>query len=214
MQFLGQEQPELPEVALPIDGDHAINQGDSVVRLDNLLDVQVLQWLYHNREEGITFRSDGNQQLRCFYDSGHAGREVVWLRNLLAEMGLEQHLQEPTIIEGDNLQANRWASSDLITTGNKFIERDYFKVKEWIEAGYLEPRHVPGKENPADLLTKIVDVPTQQHLGPWLSGKKMLNEPGPALKDMRPKEKTGKANCACTSCSEVQQMWWQRTWMV
>ena len=85
---------------------------------------------------------------------------------------------------------------------------------EWIEAGHLEPRHVPGKENPADLLTKIVDVPTQQHLGPWLSGKKMLNEPGPALKDMRPKEKTGKANCACTSCSEVQQMWWQQTWMV
>ena len=38
MQFLGQEQPELPEVALPRDGDHAINQGDSVVRLDNLLD--------------------------------------------------------------------------------------------------------------------------------------------------------------------------------
>ena len=65
-----------------------------------------------------------------------------------------------------------------------------------------------------DLLTKIVDVPTQQHLGPWLSGKKMLNEPGPALKDMRPKEKTGKPNCACTSCSEVQQMWWQQTWMV
>ena len=78
----------------------------------------------------------------------------------------------------------------------------------------MEPRHVPGKENPADLLTKIVDVPTQQHLGPWLSGKKMLNEPGPALKDMRPKEKTGKANCACTACGEVQQMWWQRTWMV
>ena len=45
-------------------------------------------------------------------------------------MGLEQYLQEPAIIEGDNLQANRWASSDLITTGNKFIERDYFKVNE------------------------------------------------------------------------------------
>ncbi len=52
------------------------------------------------------------------------------------EMGLERYWQEPTIIEGDNLQANRWAPSDLITTGNKFIERDYFKVKEWIEAGY------------------------------------------------------------------------------
>ena len=35
---------------------------------------------------------------------GHAGREVVWLRNLLAEMGLERYVQEPTIIEGDNLQ--------------------------------------------------------------------------------------------------------------
>ena len=35
-----------------------------------------------------------------------------------------------------------------------------------------------------------------------------------SLKDMRPKEKTGKANCACTACGEVQQMWWQQTWMV
>ena len=72
-------------------------------------------------------------------------------------------------------------------------------------------------QNPADLLTKIVDVPTQQHLGPWLSGKKMLNEPGPALKDMRPKEepkKQGKVNCACAACGDVQQMWWQKTWMV
>ena len=179
----------------------------------------MLQWLYHYREEGITFRSDGNQQLRCFYDSGHyqrevddegrqdykntygfviywyngpiswaskrhdhvglsapedeymalghAGREVVWLRNLLTEMGLEQYVQEPTIIEGDNLQANRWASSDLITTGNKFIERDYFKVKEWIEAGHLEPRPVPGKENPADCCESAL----------WA-----LGDPGPRLR--------------------------------
>ena len=34
-------------------------------------------------------------------------------------------------------------------------------MKEWIEAGHLEPRHVPGKENPAGLLTKVVDVPTK-----------------------------------------------------
>ena len=33
--------------------------------------LQVLHWLYANREEGITFRSDGNSVLRCFSDSGH-----------------------------------------------------------------------------------------------------------------------------------------------
>ena len=47
--------------------------------------------------------------------------------------------------------------------------------------------------------------------------REMLNEPGPALKDMRPKEepkKQGKVNCACAACGDVQQMWWQKTWMV
>ena len=40
---------------------------------------------------------------------------------------------------------------------------------------------------------------------------------GPASKDMRPKEepkKQGKVNCACAACGDVQQMWWQKTWMV
>ena len=91
-------------------------------------------------------------------------------------MGLERFLEgRATIMEGDNLQAGKWASSDMMTNGNKFIERDYHKVKEWVVAGYIEPRHVSGKRYPSNLLTKPVDAATQNRLGGMLSGRVELN---------------------------------------
>ena len=203
--------------------------------------LQVLHWLYANREEGITFRSDGNSVLRCFSDSGHfqsrttgglaagykntwgccihlfngpilwmskrhshsglsaaedeymalchAGRQVVWLRHLLTEMGQEQHVgPDPTVIECDNKQALGWSTEQMVTNGNRFIERDYHKVKEWVEMGYLDPRHVKGIENPSDLFTKSVDAPTQRHLGPMISGKVLLNPVSLPLNALTKKE--------------------------
>ena len=45
----------------------------------------------------------------------------------------------------------------MVTNGNRFIERDYHKVKEWVQMGHIEPRHVPGVDNPADLFTKHIE---------------------------------------------------------
>ena len=120
----------------------------------------------------------------------HAGRQVVWLRHLLTEMGQEQHIGTiPTVIECDNKQALGWSTEQMVTNGNRFIERDYHKVKEWVEMGHLDPRHVKGTDNPSDLFTKSVDAPTQRRLGPMISGKVLLNPVSLPLNALIKKEK-------------------------
>ena len=59
--------------------------------------------------------------------------------------------------------------------------------------GHIEPRHVPGVDNPADLFTKSVAAPTQRALGPMLSGQVMLNPVSKPLNALEKQEKkTGK----------------------
>ena len=115
----------------------------------------------------------------------HAAKHVMWLRNLFQEMGIATFIQEPTVLEGDNKQAGKWGREDMITSGNRFIERQYFKVRDWIRRGDLDARYINTKQNCADMLTKAVSVETAQTLGPMLSGEVPLPampEPEDAIK--------------------------------
>ena len=104
----------------------------------------------------------------------HAAKHTVWLRHLLEEMGLQRHVSEPTILLGDNQQAGKWSREDMVTSGNRFIERQYYKVRDWIRTGVLESRYVNTRVNCSDLMTKAVSVETATELGGMLSGTNSL----------------------------------------
>ena len=104
----------------------------------------------------------------------HAAKHTVWLRHLLEEMGLKRHVSEPTILLGDNQQAGKWSREDMVTSGNRFIERQYYKVRDWIRTGVLESRYVNTRVNCSDLMTKAVSVETATELGGMLSGTNSL----------------------------------------
>ncbi len=66
------------------------------------------------------------------------------------------------------------ATEDMITVGNRFIERMYFKVREGVENGDVDPRYINTKLNVSDMLTKGVNreiVRTMQAIvagdAPW-----------------------------------------------
>eukprot|EP01043_Picozoa_sp_COSAG02_P011787 COSAG02_NODE_440_length_22296_cov_173.657386_13_plen_69_part_00 len=42
----------------------------------------------------------------------------------------------------------------MITNGNRFIERMYFKVREGFEKGDIDPRYINTKLNVSDVFTK------------------------------------------------------------
>ena len=48
----------------------------------------------------------------------------------------------------------RWAMEDMITSGNRFIERMYFKVREGVQAGDVEARYINTELNVSDVMTK------------------------------------------------------------
>ena len=102
----------------------------------------------------------------------HAYKCVCWLRNVFKEAGLEKYLGGPTKVLGDNEQAGRCSREDMITAGNRFIERQYFKTKEGIEKGEIETLWVSGKLNCSDVMTKAVSREVTETLGAMLAGRK------------------------------------------
>ena len=66
------------------------------------------------------------------------------------------------------LRTNR---EDMVTSGNRFIERQYYKVRDWIRTGVLESRYINTRVNCSDLMTKAVSVETSEELGGMLAGK-------------------------------------------
>ena len=106
----------------------------------------------------------------------HAYKWVMWLRNLLQEMGYPQLVAKPTLMLGDNAQADRWAREAMVTNGNRHIERDFHKIKEAVERNLIEPRTIKGEENTSDMFTKAVSREVTAHLHDMLRGAAPLPE--------------------------------------
>ena len=96
---------------------------------------------------------------------------VGWLRNLFKEMGLGEFVSKPTLMLGDNKQAGRWSRTEMVTNHNRFIERQYHKVREFVLAGDLETRYINTKLKVSDVFTKYVSREVIEALGPMLTGR-------------------------------------------
>jgi len=86
-------------------------------------------------------------------------KEIVWIRNLLAELGLP--LTSPTPIGIDNARALQVTENDggLLRT-MKHIELRYHYARLMVQAGVVRPHHIPSASKEADLLTKATSVAT------------------------------------------------------
>jgi hypothetical protein len=69
----------------------------------------------------------------------HCAIWCVWLRHLLTEMHYVILVAQPTVMVGDNSQATPWAHEHIITDGNRFIEHDFFKLRDFVNRGYVNP---------------------------------------------------------------------------
>ena len=89
-----------------------------------------------------------------FYGSS----ELVWIRNILSEFGYRQ--SSPTFLDSDNQGAIKWSQNRDNNGRMKHINVKFFFVRERIEASEIQPRYLPGVDNPADILTKSVPPKT------------------------------------------------------
>ena len=84
---------------------------------------------------------------------------VIWLRQLLYELEFLELIEEPTLVYGDNRQANELCKEDLITSGTQYIYLPYHFNKEVQELGYVDVQDIRSGVNIADLMTKPVPAP-------------------------------------------------------
>jgi hypothetical protein len=86
-----------------------------------------------------------------------ATKETMWLRFLLADIGLKQ-LQPTTLFE-DNAACLRMAANKLVSARNKHLELKMHYVRERVSAGDVRLEYISTHLQRADILTKNLPRP-------------------------------------------------------
>ena len=88
--------------------------------------------------------------------------EVVWLRSLLHEFGVQQ---SPLIVLCDNLGATYLSVNPIRHSRSKQVEIDIHLVRDYVANELLDVRFVSTKDQLADILIKVFYA-EEQALGP------------------------------------------------
>ena len=84
------------------------------------------------------------------------GKQAAWLRCLSREIGYPSH--GPTPLCSDNQVAIFLAINPAVEHQMKHIYIRHHYIREQFNEGVIEPFHIAGEENPADLFTKSLAV--------------------------------------------------------
>ena len=90
-----------------------------------------------------------------FIAACYAGREVLWLRNLLSELGFEPATSSTLRI--DNQSAISVAKNPEHHGRMKHLDLAFFWLRDEVARGRIVVKHLAGVDMPADLLTKSLD---------------------------------------------------------
>ena len=97
-----------------------------------------------------------------YYALGDLGRDIVWVRRLMADLG--SPLTRPTPAREDNRSAMKWATDAASWSKTRHIDVQYHKVREWVSAGEMRVEHCPTSAQIADIATKALPTDTHRRL--------------------------------------------------
>ena len=100
----------------------------------------------------------------------HAIKQMVWLRQLMTELGLAAYVSKPTRVYADNKQANKLCSEDLVTSGNMYFRTGYHYNKEAVEHKFVRVLYCPTAINLIDCGTKALGPIKTEEVEPQLHG--------------------------------------------
>jgi hypothetical protein len=96
-----------------------------------------------------------------YYALAYAGKEAVWIRNLLGQLGFAQ--DQPTTIYGDNQGALTLAENPEFYARTKYIDVSAHYIRELTEDHVVKLEYKPTDEMLTDCLTKPLKA--AQHQG-------------------------------------------------
>ena len=87
-----------------------------------------------------------------------AGQEILWLRNLFAELGFP--LQGPSSLCLDNQSALAVTKQPEHHGRMKHLDLRFYWLRDAVKAGLIDVKYLPTRQMPADILTKTLARPT------------------------------------------------------
>ena len=84
-----------------------------------------------------------------------ACKELIWLKGLMKELGKEQ---EDCILFSNNQSAIHLSNNSVFHSRMKHIDIKYHFIRSLLEEDQLRLEKIHTKENPADMLTKAVNI--------------------------------------------------------
>jgi hypothetical protein len=86
-----------------------------------------------------------------------AGKEILWMRNILGEFGFPQ--EGSSTLHIDNQSAINVSKNPEHFGRMKHLDLRFFWLRDVVEEGSITPVKIKGTEHPADCLTKALPLP-------------------------------------------------------
>ena len=150
----------LIELLAYCDADHANSpdHGRSISGYAMVLGNGCFSW--SSKKQTATALSTGEAE---YYAVTHAGREVIWLRQLLTEIGFAPRIG--TTLRIDNTSSIRMIETpDQVTNRTKHINIAYHWIREEVQKQTIIPEYVPSEQNLSDIFTKGFHAPRHKEL--------------------------------------------------
>jgi hypothetical protein len=116
------------------------------------------------RQVGLS--SEHNEYMAMYY----AHQQLMWIRQLLIEMGLGSMIERPTVMFADNTAANTLSKEDVVTHGNQYVALAFHYNKEIQEQGASTVQYIKTDDNISDLMSKCTEIAARRRLQGPLSG--------------------------------------------
>ncbi|XP_019192834.1 PREDICTED: uncharacterized protein LOC109187168 [Ipomoea nil] len=104
---------------------------------------------WKSKKQNVVSRSSAESEYRAM---AHVASEIVWVRNILKEVGVEVKL--PIDLWCDNCAAIHIANNPVFHERTKHIEVDCHFIREKMEQGLISLTHVRSGDQLADIFTK------------------------------------------------------------
>jgi hypothetical protein len=119
-----------------------------------------------------------------FIAASHAVQQVMWLRQLLRDLGIPQH--SPTTMFEDNQSCIKMVENESLSQRSKHIDIKYRFIQDEQKKGTVALRYIPSEDNLADMFTKPLSSTRfvslrDQFMSPSRTGEEGVGNAGAAL---------------------------------
>ena len=129
-------------------GEQAKSQSGNLVTLNG----QTVMW--SSRRQDITAQSITEAE---YIACPEATKDIRWLQQLLEELPFQISVQ-PAYLYSDNEAAVKLTKTQTFHKRTRHIEHRYHYIRELVEQEKIQLRGITGKDNPSDILTKILPM--------------------------------------------------------